>query len=83
MFQFLSAIAVHGRTRNERSRHTVHTDYIRKISEELEIPVIANGGSNEILNYPDLNRFKEQCNACSVMVARAAEWNCSIFKKVI
>lgn len=77
----ISAIAVHGRTRDERPRHPVHTDHIKAVAEELKIPVIANGGSNEILRYEHINRFKELCHASSVMIARAAQWNCSVFRK--
>lgn len=77
----ISAIAVHGRNRDERPQHNVHTDYIRAVTERLSIPVIANGGSKEMSKWSDINAFKENCGASSVMVARAAEWNCSIFRK--
>ncbi|XP_056643991.1 tRNA-dihydrouridine(20) synthase [NAD(P)+]-like [Diorhabda sublineata] len=77
----ISAIAVHGRTRVERPQHPNRNETLRKISETLRIPVIANGGSREIENYRDLIKFKEDCGCSSVMVARAAEYNCSIFRK--
>jgi tRNA-dihydrouridine synthase 2 len=31
--------------------------------------------------YEDLLKFKDDCGASSVMVARAAMWNCSVFRK--
>ncbi|XP_054282893.1 tRNA-dihydrouridine(20) synthase [NAD(P)+]-like isoform X2 [Macrosteles quadrilineatus] len=77
----ISAIAVHGRTRDERPQHDNHNDRIRAVAKALTIPVIANGGSKEIEKYTDLERFRKDCNASSVMVARAAEWDCSIFRK--
>lgn len=36
----ISAIAVHGRTKNERPQHPNRIDTIRKIAETLNIPVI-------------------------------------------
>ncbi|XP_037046073.1 tRNA-dihydrouridine(20) synthase [NAD(P)+]-like isoform X1 [Bradysia coprophila] len=76
----ISAIAVHGRTRQERPQHKVHADMIRKVAENLDIPVIANGGSNQIKTYDDIFKFKENSGTSSVMVARAAQWNPSIFQ---
>ena len=82
LYLFISAIAVHGRTRSERPQHEVHVDFIKEIARSLSIPVIANGGSKEIKEFCDLETFRKQCGTSSVMVARAAEWNCSIFKEV-
>jgi tRNA-dihydrouridine synthase 2 len=42
--------------------------------------VIANGGSNEIKTYEDIAAFKASCGVSSVMLARVAMWNCSIFR---
>lgn len=77
----ISAIAVHGRKRHERPQHACNTAAIRKIAQSIGIPLIANGGSREIERYSDILKFKEQCGASSVMVARAAEWNVTIFRK--
>ncbi|GBP76712.1 tRNA-dihydrouridine(20) synthase-like [Eumeta japonica] len=77
----IAAIAIHGRTRDERPRHPVHTDIIHYIADKINIPVIANGGSKEIDKYEDILKFKELTGCSSVMLARAAEWNCSIFRK--
>ncbi|XP_026757443.2 tRNA-dihydrouridine(20) synthase [NAD(P)+]-like [Galleria mellonella] len=77
----IKAIAIHGRTRDERPQHAVHTDIIRYIAESICIPVIANGGSKEIEKHGDIYKFKELTGCTSVMIARAAEWNCSIFRK--
>jgi tRNA-dihydrouridine synthase 2 len=37
----VSALIVHGRTKEERPRHKNRKDFIRKIAETLSIPVIA------------------------------------------
>ncbi|XP_063977613.1 tRNA-dihydrouridine(20) synthase [NAD(P)+]-like [Diachasmimorpha longicaudata] len=77
----ISAIAVHGRTVKERPQHSNRNEMIRAISERLPIPVIANGGSKEIEKHSDIGKFKKETGCSSVMIARSAEWNCSIFRK--
>lgn len=77
----ISAIGVHGRTKDERPRDSCRTDYIRAVAEALTIPVIANGGSKEMSNYEEIMKFKKVTGASSVMIARSAQWNCSIFCK--
>ncbi|XP_014207131.1 tRNA-dihydrouridine(20) synthase [NAD(P)+]-like [Copidosoma floridanum] len=76
----IAAITVHGRTVTERPQHPNRNSMIQKIARHLEIPVIANGGSKEIEKYSDIARFKSDTGCSSVMIARAAEWNCSIFR---
>ncbi|XP_025073342.1 tRNA-dihydrouridine(20) synthase [NAD(P)+]-like [Pogonomyrmex barbatus] len=77
----IAAIAIHGRTIEERPQHSNHNNVLKHISAKLLIPVIANGGSKDIQKYSDISRFKEETGCSSVMLARAAEWNCSIFRK--
>uniref|UniRef100_A0A7J8C6X2 tRNA-dihydrouridine(20) synthase [NAD(P)+]-like n=1 Tax=Molossus molossus TaxID=27622 RepID=A0A7J8C6X2_MOLMO len=78
----IAAIAVHGRKREERPQHPVNCETIKAIAETLSIPVIANGGSHDhILDYLDIEDFRQATAASSVMVARAAMWNPSIFCK--
>lgn len=77
----ISAIGVHGRTRPQKSSDPVNKDAIRQIAESVRIPVIANGGSNEIESFEDVEKFRDECGATSVMVARAAQKNVSIFRK--
>lgn len=77
----ISAIGVHGRRRHERPQHACDTAAIKKVAENIKIPLIANGGSKEIEKYNDILKFKKLCGASSVMVARAAEWNVTIFRK--
>jgi tRNA-dihydrouridine synthase 2 len=37
----IAAIAVHGRTKEERPRHANHNDFIRAVAQSVNIPVIA------------------------------------------
>lgn len=75
------ALAVHGRTKEERPQHNNRNAYIKAVASALTIPVIANGGSKEIECYEDIDKFRRETGCSSVMLARAAEWNCSIFRK--
>ncbi|NXT92448.1 DUS2L synthase, partial [Anhinga rufa] len=78
----IAAIAVHGRKKEERPQHPVHCDVIKAISEAVSIPVIANGGSHDFIKeYADIETFQKATAASSVMIARAAMWNPSIFRK--
>ena len=77
----ISAIAVHGRTVHERPQHANRNEVLKEISARLKVPVIANGGSKEIQKHSDIFKFKEATGCSSVMLARAAQWNCSIFCK--
>ncbi|XP_033613693.1 tRNA-dihydrouridine(20) synthase [NAD(P)+]-like isoform X3 [Fukomys damarensis] len=76
----IAAIAVHGRKREERPQHPVSCEVIKAIAETLSIPVIANGGSHDhIQQHSDIENFRQATAASSVMVARSAMWNPSIF----
>uniref|UniRef100_A0A8C2GXS2 Dihydrouridine synthase 2 n=1 Tax=Cyprinus carpio TaxID=7962 RepID=A0A8C2GXS2_CYPCA len=78
----VAAIAVHGRMREERPRHPVHCDYIQAVAESVSIPVIANGGSSDMVKtFEDMEKFRAAAGASSVMLARAAMWNPSIFRQ--
>ncbi|XP_067292922.1 tRNA-dihydrouridine(20) synthase [NAD(P)+]-like [Pseudorasbora parva] len=78
----VAAIAVHGRMKEERPRHPVHCDYIQAVAESVSIPVIANGGSSDIVKtFEDIETFRVSTGASSVMIARAAMWNPSVFRQ--
>lgn len=78
----VAAVAIHGRRKEERPQHPVHCDVIKAVSEAVSIPVIANGGSQEIIkDFAGIEEFRWATNASSVMIARAAMWNPSIFRK--
>ncbi|XP_062316996.1 tRNA-dihydrouridine(20) synthase [NAD(P)+]-like [Osmerus eperlanus] len=78
----VAAIAVHGRLKEERPSHPVHCDYIQAVAEALNIPVIANGGSLDLVKtYDDIEPFRSAAGSSSVMLARAAMWNPSVFRR--
>lgn len=52
----IEAIAVHGRTIEERPQHPNRNHVLKRISEKLSIPVIANGGSKDIQKHSDIFR---------------------------
>uniref|UniRef100_A0A2C9L861 DUS-like FMN-binding domain-containing protein n=1 Tax=Biomphalaria glabrata TaxID=6526 RepID=A0A2C9L861_BIOGL len=57
------------------------TIYIKAVSNAVSIPVIANGGSKNISNLSEVESFRLNTEASSVMLARAAMWNCSVFRR--
>ncbi|GAV05955.1 hypothetical protein RvY_16004 [Ramazzottius varieornatus] len=77
----VDALAVHGRTKEERPRHVNNCEAIRIIASTISIPVIANGGSADVHSYEDIEKFRLACGASSVMLARAVQRNPSLFRK--
>lgn len=78
----VSAIAVHGRTKDQRPKHENNIEVLRKIAETISIPLIANGESNNIKTYDDMMKFRIESKASSVMIARAAMLNPGIFRNM-
>jgi tRNA-dihydrouridine synthase 2 len=37
----VKAIAVHGRSQNERPRHPMHPNFIKEVAKHIKIPIIA------------------------------------------
>eukprot|EP00117_Sycon_ciliatum_P007462 scpid59608/ scgid5724/ tRNA-dihydrouridine(20) synthase [NAD(P)+]-like; Up-regulated in lung cancer protein 8; tRNA-dihydrouridine synthase 2-like len=77
----VAAIALHGRYKHQRSSTACHVDLIKAVVESTSLPVIANGGSRQISRYDDIEKFRKATGAASVMVARAAMHNPSVFRK--
>lgn len=77
----VKAIAVHGRMREERPSHANHNDVVAAVAKSVSIPIIANGGSSDMNCYTDVEQFRLKSGTTSVMVARAAMWNPSIFSQ--
>jgi len=75
----ISMIEVHGRTRDQF--YMGHADWngIRKICEEVSIPVIGNG---DITSPEDAKRMLEETGCDGIMIARAAEGNPWLFREV-
>ncbi|KAL5753250.1 hypothetical protein ACOSP7_023429 [Xanthoceras sorbifolium] len=72
----VAALAVHGRKVADRPRDPAKWSEIADVVAALSIPVIANG---DVFEYADFQRIKTATGASSVMVARGALWNVSIF----
>ena len=75
-----SAVAVHGRTREEFYGGKADWGVITRIKQELKIPVIGNG---DIFSAEDAIRMFEQTGCDGVMVARGAQGNPWLFKVII
>ena len=74
-----SAVAVHGRTREQYYQGVANWDIIRQVKENVSIPVIGNG---DITCGKDILRIKEETGCDSFMIGRAAKGNPWIFKEV-
>eukprot|EP00899_Mesostigma_viride_P008596 jgi/Mesvir1/17738/Mv05594-RA.2 len=72
-----AALAVHGRHVCDRRDDPAKWDGIRHVVNAVDLPVIANG---DVLSFGDVARIREETGATSVMVARGALWNPSVFR---
>lgn len=76
----VSAITIHGRTREEYYLGKADWDIIKKVKESVKIPVIGNG---DIKTKEDALRMFEQTNVDGLMIGRGAIGNPWIFEEVI
>ncbi|MEY8338721.1 tRNA dihydrouridine synthase DusB [Lachnospiraceae bacterium 62-35] len=75
----VSAIAVHGRTREQYYSGKADWDIIRQVKEAVRIPVIGNG---DIFRPEAAKRMMEETGCDGVMIARGAQGNPWIFKEI-
>lgn len=75
----VSAITIHGRTRNMFYSGEADWDYIKKVKESVSIPVIGNG---DIFEPIDAIRMMEYTGCDGVAIGRGAMGNPWIFKRI-
>lgn len=76
----VSAVAVHGRTREQFYSGIADWDIIKKVKESVNIPVIGNG---DIIDIDSANKMIEYTGCDAIMVGRAALGKPWIFKEII
>ena len=74
-----SAVAVHGRTREQYYSGRADWDIIRQVKEAVKIPVIGNG---DIFEPQDAKRMLEETGCDGLMIGRGARGNPWIFKRI-
>ena len=74
-----SAITIHGRTRSEFYSGNADWNIIKKIKENIKIPVIGNG---DVRSGEDAKKMFEQTNCDGIMISRASLGNPWIFENV-
>ena len=76
----ISAITVHGRTREEFYSGKADWDIIKEVKDSVSIPVIGNG---DITGIEAANEIFEKTNCDAIMIGRASLGNPWIFEEII
>ena len=76
----VSAIAIHGRTRQQYYSGKADWDIIRRVKESVTIPVIGNG---DIFTPEDAKDMFEKTGCDGIMVGRGAKGNPWIFREIL
>ncbi|WP_415885045.1 tRNA dihydrouridine synthase [Neptuniibacter sp. QD37_6] len=61
------SLAVHARTKLEGYKPPAHWEWIARIREAVDLPVVANG---EVWNWPDFQRCREVSGCDTIMIGR-------------
>lgn len=76
----VSAVAVHGRTREQYYSGKADWDVIRQVKEAVSIPVIGNG---DVFTPEDAKALIETTGCDGIMIARGAKGNPWIFSRTL
>lgn len=75
----ISALAIHGRTREQYYSGKADWDIIAKIKGSINIPVIGNG---DVFEVEDAINMINKTNCDAIMIGRGAQGNPWIFKRI-
>ncbi len=75
-----SAIALHGRTREQFYSGSADWDIIKEVKQHIHIPLIGNG---DVRTPQDAKRMLDYTGCDAVLIARAAQGNPWIFKRTV
>ncbi|WP_455542066.1 tRNA dihydrouridine synthase DusB [Intestinibacter sp.] len=75
----ISAVAIHGRTREQYYSGKADWDIIREIKESISIPVIGNG---DVFEIEDAINMLEKTHCDAIMIGRGAQGNPWIFNRI-
>ncbi len=76
----ISALTIHGRTRDMFYSGEADWEFIRKLKESIEIPVIGNG---DIFEPEDGIRMLKETKCDAIAIGRGAQGNPWIFKRIL
>lgn len=75
----ISALAIHGRTREQYYSGKADWDIIKEIKQSISIPVIGNG---DVFEIEDAINLLEKTNCDAIMIGRGAQGNPWIFNRI-
>lgn len=75
----ISALTIHGRTREQYYSGKADWEIIKELKSELSIPVIGNG---DVTSIEDAIKMKEDTKCDAIMIGRGAQGNPWIFERI-